>query len=244
MRIVILTGFLFLCSFLTAQDMEGAWILTHLDNEPVEDQETIKIYQDGYFAFATWNKDTKEFINAGGGQFFIDGGYSEIYDFYTEDSTYVGQEKTFEGFHRYDGLVLSEIGGGVEKAWKRISRDKDSLTGAWVITGRQRNGEMQRNTPGARRTMKILSGGHFQWIAFNSDTGEFFGSGGGTYSAENGKYTETIEFFSRDNTRVGTVLPFEFKLNGHEWHHSGKSSKGDPINEIWSPYRDSFPKEE
>jgi hypothetical protein len=49
-----------------------------------------------------------------------------------------------------------------------------------------------------------------------------------------GKYTEKIEFFSRDNNRVGAELSFEAEVKGKEWIHSGKSSKGDPIKEIWT----------
>ena len=44
--------------------------------------------------------------------------------------------------------------------------------------------------------MKFLKNGNFQWIAFNTETFQFFGSGGGTYSAKNGIYTENIQFFS------------------------------------------------
>ena len=82
--------------------------------------------------------------------------------------------------------------------------------------------------------MKILSGTRFQWIAYNSDTGEFLGTGGGTYTTAKGVYTEHIEFFARDNSRVGAKLPFSFELKDGKWHHSGKSSKGDPIYEVWS----------
>jgi hypothetical protein len=82
--------------------------------------------------------------------------------------------------------------------------------------------------------MKILSGTRFQWIAYNVDTKEFFGTGGGTYTTSGGKYTESIDFFSRDNSRVGARLEFDFILDDGDWHHSGKSSKGDPIDEVWS----------
>jgi hypothetical protein len=82
--------------------------------------------------------------------------------------------------------------------------------------------------------MKILSGKRFQWIAYNSETGEFFGTGGGTYTTRRGKYTENIEFFSRDNDRVGASLQFDYDLKDGDWHHSGKSSRGNPIYEIWS----------
>lgn len=99
---------------------------------------------------------------------------------------------------------------------------------------------MNKVTPGDRRTIKILSGGRFQWVAFNSATGDFSGTGGGTYSAVNGIYTENITFFSRDNSRVGAELSFEFGSKKRRLQHSGKSSKGDPIYEIWSPYTKAY----
>lgn len=244
MKLLLLIISLLFSFSVGAQDMEGAWKLTHEDGKEVNDRVVIKIYQDGYFVFAEKNAGTNKFLSAGGGEFFLDNGYSEVYDFHTTDSALVGKEITFQGYHRYDGLVLEEIEDGVEKTWKRISTDKDDLSGNWVFTGRKRDGELQRSTPGARRTIKILGGGRFQWAAFNSETREFYGTGGGTYSAEDGKYTEKIEFFSRDDSRVGAELNFDYKINDHEWHHSGTSSKGDPLYEIWSPYRLYFKKEE
>jgi len=79
------------------------------------------------------------------------------------------------------------------------------------------NGEERRRTPGVRKTMKILSGTRFQWIAYNTETKEFFGSGGGTYTTQDGKYTEKIEFFSRDNSRAGMSLQFDFSIQNGEW---------------------------
>jgi hypothetical protein len=29
-------------------------------------------------------------------------------------------------------------------------------------------------------------------------------------------------------------LSFNGKLDKNDWYHSGKSSRGDPINEVWS----------
>ena len=74
---------------------------------------------------------------------------------------------------------------------------------------------------GARKTLKFLLDGHFQWTAFNTETFQFLGSGGGTYSAQEGDYIETIAYFSRDNSRVGAVLPFRYDLKGMDWHHQG-----------------------
>ena len=98
-----------------------------------------------------------------------------------------------------------------------------------------RDGETQlRDTSRPRKTMKILSGTRFQWIAYNTETKQFMGTGGGTYTTNNGKYTENIEFFSRDDSKAGLSLEFNYELIDGDWHHSGLSSKGDPIHEIWS----------
>ena len=82
--------------------------------------------------------------------------------------------------------------------------------------------------------MKILSGSRFQWIAYNTETKQFIATGGGNYTTINGKYTEHIEFFSRDVGRVGASLEFDFDLKEGDWHHSSFSSKGDPLYEVWS----------
>jgi hypothetical protein len=87
---------------------------------------------------------------------------------------------------------------------------------------------------GTRKTLKILSGTRFQWAAIDPGTKEFFGTGGGTYQFANGKYMEHIEFFSKDNNRIGATLAFDGKLENGDWHHSGLSSKGEKIYEIWS----------
>jgi hypothetical protein len=132
--------------------------------------------------------------------------------------------------------------GMLVEIWEKLSDSKDDLIGNWVITGRKQEGKISRSTPGARRTVKILSDGRFQWVAFNSETKEFSGTGGGTYTAKDGKYVETIAFFSRDDSRVGAELGFDFKVIDGEWHHSGLSSKGDPIYEIWTPYTIGYQK--
>jgi len=48
------------------------------------------------------------------------------------------------------------------------------------------------------------------------------------------KYTEHIEFFSRDSSRVGASLSFDGSISDKVWTHKGASSKGDPIHEEWT----------
>lgn len=226
-------------NWVNAQNLEGAWKLINQNGKPITDQEFVKIYQDNYFSFGVKNVSNDHFIGAGGGPFlYQDGKYSETLDFFTLDSSQVGTTTTYKLEWSNENLVLSgnTKGGMLVETWEKISDSKDSLTGNWVITGRKRDGEIARSTPGARRTVKILSGGRFQWIAFNSETKEFSGTGGGTYTAKDGKYVENITFFSRDDSRVGASLSFDFEVKDGEWHHSGMSSTGSPIYEIWTPY--------
>ena len=77
--------------------------------------------------------------------------------------------------------------------------------------------------------MAVFNGRHLIRKPFN-----FFGSGGGDYTAENGAYVEQIEYFSRDNNRVGAKLSFEYLRKEKDWYHKGFSSKGASLHEIWT----------
>jgi hypothetical protein len=117
--------------------------------------------------------------------------------------------------------------------WTLVDNGKAEMAGTWRSSGRMQDGKVILNPPRPRKTFKILTGTRFQWAAINAETKEFFGTGGGTYTFNDGKYTENIEFFSRDSSRVGASLTFDGKLDNGLWHHSGMSSKGTPIYEIW-----------
>lgn len=239
MKYYLLLPLLFFTGWVHSQSLNGAWKLVSQNGKAVTEQEYIKIYQDGYFAFGVKNVADNTFLGAGGGPFTVqDGKLAETLDFFTFKPEQVGATTSFQVEWNGNKITLSgntAIGMLVE-TWERVSESQDALTRNWVITGRKRDNEISRSTPGSRRTIKILSGGYFQWVAFNSETKEFSGTGGGTYSAVNGKYTENIGFFSRDNSRVGASLTFDYLVIDGEWHHSGLSSTGAPIYEIWTPY--------
>jgi len=238
MKIILLLLVLVFNLNIQAQSLQGSWKLAAENGNPVTGKEVIRIYADSYFTEGAKDPDSNEFLWARGGEYFSEDDQVRI-DFDTR------QEKPSEELiaHKIefeeDNSFSIEQGETIQK-WIRVSANKNELTGNWVITGRERNGEMNQMKPGDRRTIKMLGGDRFQWVAFNSATGEFFGTGGGTYIAEDGKYVENIEFFSRDASRVGASLDFNYNVEHGNWIHSGKSSKGDPIKEIWSPYADAY----
>lgn len=243
MKKLMIIPLIMLSSIVHAQELDGAWKLTHRNGEAVETEESIKIYQEGYFAYGAKELGSNKFLSAGGGEYSLSGNeYTEVLDFYTLDPEEVGTSHAYHLDLKGDKMVISANirGRDLIEIWEKVSEREDDVTGNWVITGRMVDDKVSTMTPGARRTVKILGGGRFQWIAFNSETKEFSGTGGGTYSAENGIYKENITFFSRDDSRVGATLAFEYEVKDGQWHHSGKSSTGNPIYEIWSKYKEAY----
>ncbi len=211
-----------------ALSVKGAW-----QSGTPENQSTL-ICSDKYYSVAIYDVPNKKFIGTYGGSYRIEGNtYIAIIEYHSLNPETVGGE--YRGSLKLEKGVLSLSDESGSSQWKQIDDGTPGkLAGAWLITGRVRGGQMSKMTPGARRTMKILSGTRFQWIAYNVETREFSGTGGGTYTTKNGKYTEHIEFFSRDNSRVGASLSFDFSIENEAWRHKGLSSQGDPIDEVWT----------
>ena len=226
-KLLLLLALLLSVKICEAQKLTGAWTLK---NGTI--QVTV-LFQDGYYTSTGYDVDNKMYIATVGGTYTSQDDKLNIkYEFYTSDKEKVGTTETV--IYRIKGNELTLITDGNPQSYNRVDDGKSPLAGHWLITGRVVNGNMQTITPGARRTIKLLTGSRFQWIAINVETKEFFGTGGGTYTFVNGKYTETIEFFSRDSSRVGASLSFDGKVEGNNWHHSGLSSRGEPIHEIWT----------
>lgn len=229
--ILLLVGIL-LSFGIQSQSLVGAWEAT-TTSENGEKIKNVVVFSNGYQVSTWFNLKTGAFIKTNGGAWSLDGNkITETIEFDTNEPERVGTDINFKIKLEDDDLTI--VGNDLQ--WHRIDSGKPGkLSGAWLMSGRKRNGEVQsRDTNRPRKTMKMLSGTRFQWIAYNTETKQFMGTGGGTYTTENGKYTENIEFFSRDNSRVGMSLEFDFELIDGNWHHSGLSSKGQPIYEIWS----------
>lgn len=194
--------------------------------------EQVLVFQDDYTSYTSYNKDQKKFDYTYGGVTSFAGNMLTIQiEFNSAEKDKVG--KTLSTKTEISGDKLTTHFNGVKQEWTRIDRGDKGLAGCWRINGRWDGSKMNPIKLSPRKTIKILSSTRFQWFAINTETKEFFGTGGGSYDFENGKYVEHIEFFSRDSERVGASLSFDADLKNGEWLHSGLSSKGDPIKETW-----------
>ena len=214
--------------------LEGAWqqVVSAKDGDVTH----VLLFSGDYFAWTVHKTEDGAFLATKGGSWKKEGSNLTVtYEFHTADSTRVGTADTW--IAREKGGKLQLKGSGLKNSWSQIDNGTSTpLTGPWLFSGRKRDGEIQRvdMTTRPRKTMKILTGTRFQWIAYNIETKEFRGTGGGSYTAANGMYTENIEFFSRDDSRVGASLKFKFEVIDGDWHHSGNNSKGEPMYELWS----------
>ena len=205
----------------------GAWRMQ------VGSTEVIMNIQDGYLSHTSFDKTGKKFYQTRGGSFQEKNKkLILLYEFSSSDKEHVGN--TIEYTYSFEDNNLIWEYNGIRETWKRIDDNKQALAGVWRITGRMQDGKINPMNPGPRKTLKILSASRFQWFAINTETKEFFGTGGGTYTFIDGKYTENIEFFSRDSSRVGASLQFDGNVSGNTWTHKGLSSRGEPIHEEWT----------
>lgn len=204
-----------------------SWI--HSDNGIYE----LRIYSDKYFSSTKYNLESKEFISTMGGLYSLEDVYYEVLEFNSKDSSKVGDTIFYSNIK----IKMKNDSGSMKIDGKEFSKntDENNLSGSWLMSGIERRGEMRmRDVNRPRKTMKILAGNRFQWIAYDISKKGFYGTGGGTYTAVDGKYVENIDFFSRDSNTVGKSLEFDFEIKDGDWHHKGFSSKGDPKYEIWT----------
>ncbi|MES2894294.1 MAG: membrane or secreted protein [Bacteroidota bacterium] len=215
-------------SNLAAGELNGSWM--NRDGG----QEQVVVFIDGYTTHTIFSKAGKKFIETRGGTYTSTAGKLNIsYEFDTKDKEQTGHTKSYD-YAIKDGELTISTGSG-KTNFVRLDEGAAPLSGLWAISGRMQDGKIEQiHRTGTRKTIKILSGSRFQWAAIDPGTKLFAGTGGGSYEFKNGKYTEHIEFFSRDSSRVGASLSFDGKLENGDWHHSGLSSKGDKIYEIWS----------
>ncbi|MFN3378940.1 MAG: membrane or secreted protein [Runella zeae] len=205
--------------------VKGAWKQTSTDGKT-----TMLICSDDYLMATRYTE--KEFLYTEGGTYSIaNGTLTYKSEFNSMDTSRVGKTLNFKITLSGNKLAVENLG-----EWEQVDNANTPAAALYRITGRMGNdGNISTMQRGARKTLKLLTGTRFQWAAINPETKQFSGTGGGSYTIKDGKYTEIIDFFSKDNSRVGASLSFDYELkNNKDWHHSGLSSVGAKIYEVWS----------
>ncbi len=192
----------------------------------------LLLVSEDYMIHTVYDQDPANFIESRGGFYSVE-----------DDSLIV--ELEFNSQFEQDGerihkASVKQVKGSLvfndntQRIYKPENAPDQDLDGRWLFATRGPDtGQERRGESNPRKTLKYLQDGYFQWIAYHTETMNFSGTGGGRYTAQDGTYTEKIRFFSRDNSRVGAELQFQYEIQGNDWHHRGKNSKGEPMYEIW-----------
>ena len=231
-HLVTLTALLFIGSFTGISQLTNGIYLDIDEKNGKQTTHQLKVKED-YLIYTVFEKNPANFIKTLGGYYKTDQNemtvHLEFNSNYETDSI-----KTWTVPYSFEdsNLILE---GASKMVFKTEPPHMQDLDDAWLFATRGPDeGQDRRGEDSARKTLKFLMDGTFQWIAYDSDSFKFSGTGGGSYSTKNGVYTEQIEFFSRDNARVGATLEFDYEIKGNDWHHTGSNSKGEPMYEIWA----------
>jgi len=230
--LLIAAAFMQLTSFkinkVQTKDLIGAWEYGSPDHR------TVMINTDKVFSVATYDVPGKRFLSSYGGTWKLQGNQIvRKIEWNSKDSSQVGKE-IMEDVQVSNGKLAVKQ---TNETWSRLDNGTPgALMGAWVITGNFTDDKVSKraNPFYPRRTMKVLSGKYFHWIAYNVADKTFLNAGGGKYTTNNGKYTENIEFFTKTPESIGKSLTFDYSFVNGDWRHKGQKSTGGSMDECWS----------
>ncbi|MFN9683111.1 MAG: hypothetical protein ACK56V_16080 [Bacteroidota bacterium] len=230
---------LLLTVFFNTNTLSGQWVngvYEKTEKNDTSTQTSRLLIKDSYFILTIFNSAPASFNYTIGGNLTTVG---KNFMVNLEFNSAIAKDslKTLKGTFQMKGnRCFVIIDNGKKLDLEKVTKEDQNFEGAFLMAGRVTDqGESRRRIDVPRITMKMLLDGHFQWIAFNKETFEFSGTGGGKYIADKtGAYIEQIEFFSRNSGRVGAKLPFKYNIKGNDWFHQGNSSNGEPMHEIWT----------
>ena len=129
-----------------------------------------------------------------------------------------------------------------ESVFKRLvdngkNTNSSFLLGSWSLVARKAffAGDSAEwvETPSNVTQLKHITPTHFSWVRFDMEAGSMVGAGGGTYSMDEDKYVELVQYVFGDISTLllGKKQEFTWKIEGDTFHQSGRLSDGLYIEE-------------
>jgi hypothetical protein len=223
-----------------SQILNGAWRLVEKNNQPIT-HEVIKLFSNSYFTSASYKKSTGEFLEAKGGTYSLNGlSYKEHLEIDSTTPEHSGISREYYAELKNGRLWITNLKTGVKEQWEKFDEADDyQMAFCWRIHKKKDEGDSEWRTIkyAPRKTLKMITNSRYQVLALNSETGQFVGSSGGTWSGDGDSYIEHIEFFSKDQRNVGRSLEFQRSFEDGLWLHTGKTSKDELMMEKWQRYK-------
>lgn len=197
----------------------GAWESPTVRNG--KEAKLFKIYTRTHFITSIYAGN--EFFYANGGRWEMkDNAVVESFKFSTPDFRSADQTVPYQLVtESKNKITLSN--SGYSWTWSRIDEGTSKLSGTWI----------PKDLDNSETVVRLFSNTKFLEVSYNASAKQFFGLEGGTYTAKNDKYIQSIEVTSKDSTQVGTKRIFNYKLKGNEWRQQGLSSISDSVTMVW-----------
>lgn len=239
----IVFSFFLLCCFIASgfsQTLNGAWRLIERNDKSIEN-EIIKLYSNSYFTYASYEKDSGEFLEAKGGTYALTNlSYKEHLEIDSNEPANSGTTIDYSITLNDKRMTVTNLTCGEIEVWQKFDEgDNYEMAFCWRIHMKKDKGDADWRTIKyvPRKTLKMITNSRYQVLALNSETGKFVGSSGGTWSGKGDTYIENIEFFSKDQSNVGRSLEFRRIFQDGLWLHTGTTTKGESMEEKWHRYK-------
>jgi hypothetical protein len=104
----------------------------------------------------------------------------------------------------------------------------DKIEGQWELVSGQ-------DLPSGWKEIKLIYGGHFIWVMYDTQKKNTAYTGGGTYKIEGDHYTEHPEFMAVGgaDALIGKDQPYTLKWEGNNLVITGTLSNGGKLAETW-----------
>ena len=221
--------------------LEGTWKLLaakwNADTKQFADNTVYKIFTGNRFATIFYHQENNTFTGGGGGTYAIDGEqFTEHLEYFSFDTTAVGSSQTFsfeisDGILHQSGTLKTEKYPNyqIHEFYERVEpgasslEDRHPLVGVWNIEEASYGGEKSDITAEYGKVIKIFTPGHFYGVFFNPETGYFNGIAFGAWKPENDEeYTEVLKSYTWDNSAVGNVMTFNWRVEDDKFYQTGK----------------------
>jgi hypothetical protein len=120
-----------------------------------------------------------------------------------------------------------------DESKKPVAKPENKLVGTWRLVSAKYNGK-DVTIPDGETRLKHVTPTHFMWAIYDKD-GVVGTTMGGACTVSETKYEEVPEFGTSDIIKAfkGKAIPFEWKVEGNKWYHSGKLGSDFTIEEVW-----------
>jgi hypothetical protein len=119
-------------------------------------------------------------------------------------------------------------------AFAEEPKQENKLIGTWKLVSATYGGQ-QSKLPEGYTQVKHVTPVEFMWAWYDKD-GKVTSALGGSYTLRGDAYEEVPEYGVGEKllkALKGKPQSFTWKIEGNKWHHTGKLSSGQTIEEVW-----------